>query len=240
MTADALTPALVGNEPAPHDLERLSRSVSADMGEIFREPAAAPADAAPRVQSFTTVATSGRARRASVGALGLIVVGVLAGVTIGSVLTRAPPPPPAPPPAVIVQAPPATPVTPAPQPVEVAAAPAPAPAAPAVKKATPARVAAPVRAAAPARARSGVTGCSSLRGDALARCAYPKVLAADRSLRRAYARATSAGVSRTTLASYRSRWASLRRHANDQPARVISGYGALAAELNRLAAKRAR
>ena len=47
-------------------------------------------------------------------------------------------------------------------------------------------------------------------------------------------------VSRSALIGYRNRWAALRRHSDDQPSRVIAGYGDMAADLNRLAAKARR
>lgn len=90
---------------------------------------------------------------------------------------------------------------------------------------------------APAKARDGTakggSGCRSLSGQRRQTCFHAQVMAADRRLRRAYARAGDAGVSRPAMVSYRNRWAALRRQAIRDPGRVIVGYGAMAAELSR-------
>ena len=57
---------------------------------------------------------------------------------------------------------------------------------------------------------------------------------ADRQLRRAYARAVSAGVPRTILVDYRNRWADLRDEASWRPDRVAVGYRAMAGDLTRM------
>lgn len=216
------------------EFDRRSRSVSADLDAIFREaPPPRSSEAAPPKVRLIGRAPS-RAVRTSMASLGALAAVGLLGLAVGAALTR-PPGPPRPPPvasqSVVAQA------APAPAPAAVAAAPTtpsapvlrarqPAPAPPAVQR--------PARAKAPPAARAA-RGCQALRGEARARCAYPAVLAADRRLRTAYARATRAGVSRTTLITYRSRWASLGRRATAEPARVIAGYGVMAGELDRLA-----
>ena len=90
---------------------------------------------------------------------------------------------------------------------------------------------------APAEARDvtakGGAGCRSLGGQRRQACFHAQVMAADRRLRQAYARAGDAGVSRPAMVSYRNRWAVLRRQAIRDPGRVIAGYGAMAAELSR-------
>lgn len=221
---------------SPHArFQGLSSSVAADLDDIFRDaaPAQGPSEG-PRAQTITAADRPSRAARASAAGLGAVVAALLAGVSIGSVLTR-PPPPPKAPPAETAQV---AAVTPAPQALAPAPAVIPAPVTtpapqPVAERSAP--TAAPVK-----RAKAGATGCQALKGAARARCAYPAVLAADKRLRQAYVRATRAGVSRTTLIGYRNRWAALRRHASDQPTRVVAGYGALAADLNRLAARERR
>ena len=61
------------------------------------------------------------------------------------------------------------------------------------------------------------------------------LIAADRQLRRAYARAVSAGVPRPILVDYRNRWADLRHEAAWRPDRVAVGYRAMAGDLTRMA-----
>lgn len=91
----------------------------------------------------------------------------------------------------------------------------------------------------PARgARRQAAACRGLSGGALARCADPQLMSADRRLRRAYDRAVRAGVSRQELISYRTRWSRLRRQARTDPLGVTSAYDRLAGELNRAAADR--
>ena len=82
------------------------------------------------------------------------------------------------------------------------------------------------------RAKSAA-GCRGLSGQRRQTCFHAQVMAADRRLRRAYARAGDAGVSRPAMVSYRNRWAALRRQAIRDPGRVIAGYGAMATELSR-------
>lgn len=208
MSADAFTPG----RPDPS----LVGSVAHDLDHIFRAaPPAAAVPAAPKARILGGRSLPRKAARASLASLGALIAAGLVGLSIGAVITR-PPGPPTPP---TTQAPAPAPVQTAP--VIVAQAPVPAPE-PAPAKAEPAP---PAKAAPPRRARSG--GRS-----------YADMLAADRRLRRAYERAIRAGVPRATLASYRSRWASLRRRSSDEPARLIAGYASLASDLNRLADRR--
>lgn len=189
----------------------LAGSVAHDLDHIFRAaPPAAAVPAAPKARILGGRSLPRKAARASLASLGALVAAGLVGLSIGAVVTR-PPGPPSPP---TTQAPAPAPAQAAPVIVAQAPAPAPAKAEPAPAKAAPAR-----------RARSG--GRS-----------YADMMAADRRLRRAYERAIRAGVPRATLASYRSRWASLRRRSSDEPARLIAGYGSLASDLNRLADRR--
>lgn len=219
----------------------LARAVSADLEGIFR-PAAAPAAArGARVRSLRPAGEPREGRRARLGAMAAT---ALAGLAIGALAAKLPNPDreasrgavlaAAPAPAARIAVPPIDPAPPAAPPTKVepaqvkvaeaGAEPAPTRLRPQKAKAT----------AGPDRARSARYRCAGLRGDAEARCAYPAVMAADRSLRAAYDRAVRAGVPRSTLVSYRSRWARLRHRADDQPARVISDYRRMAEDLNRL------
>jgi hypothetical protein len=72
------------------------------------------------------------------------------------------------------------------------------------------------------------------RAGPVRRLAYGDVIVADQQLRRAYARAISAGVPRSILVDYRDRWDDLRQEANERPDRVVVGYRALAGDLARL------
>ncbi len=69
---------------------------------------------------------------------------------------------------------------------------------------------------------------------------YADITAADRRLRGAYAAAIRAGVPRPALVSYRDRWDAVRRTRAHDPRRLSAGYGALAAELDRAAARARR
>jgi hypothetical protein len=237
--------AAAGPDPA------LKRAVSADLEDIFQPAPARPETLRPgRVRSFAAAATARRERRpAQVGAM---VATALAGLALGAVLTRTPQPAAASAPAPKAQqlaridvppvtAPPATVPPAAAQAAVLTAQPAPTAETP---KAAPVRVAEArprsERASRPAvrraseRRSSGSYACNGLTRSAEARCAYPDVMAADRNLRAAYSRAVRAGVPRSTLVDYRSRWASLRHRADDQPAKVIYGYRAMARDLNRM------
>jgi hypothetical protein len=59
------------------------------------------------------------------------------------------------------------------------------------------------------------------------------VVQADRHLRAVYENAIARGVSRRVLVDYRDRWADLRERNNEDPARLIESYGALAYDLRR-------
>lgn len=242
-----MDPTAAGPDPA------LARAVSADLETIFQPPPAAAAETLRpgRVRSFGAAAVARRERRpAQVGAM---VATALAGLALGALMTRptAPPAQPAAKPVVAAAAAPVAridvpPVSAPPStPPAVLASTAPPLASPASAASAPTRVAErrPAPAAKPAvrkasadRRRSSGGGyvCNGLTRSAEVRCAYPHVMAADRSLRAAYDRAVRAGVSRRTLVDYRSRWASLRHRADDQPAKVIYGYRAMARDLDRL------
>jgi hypothetical protein len=220
----------------------LSRAVAADLEEIFRDVAVPPAAAPGRVRTFIGLAARQDGR--SPARIGALLAAVLVGVSLGAVMVNLPggsrsinapgarlsPAAPAPPQRLAIEV--ARPGPVVALPVTVAATPAPRPAV----KVT--RVRAPAAAKAPrakAVARAGASRCARLHGAAQARCAYPAVIAADKRLRHAYSSATRAGVSRPVLVSYRNRWASLRRHASDEPGRVIDGYGLMARDLTRMA-----
>lgn len=100
---------------------------------------------------------------------------------------------------------------------------------PAFAAATPAPTAAKVR----ETTAKGSSRCRELSGQRRQACFHAQVMSADRRLRRAYARAGDAGVSRPVMIAYRNRWAGLRRQAIHNPGRVVAGYGAMATELGR-------
>jgi hypothetical protein len=245
--------------PAPVTFGRpreRSRSVSAELEQIFSEAVASPADPPPRGQAGSRVRTilagSHGPRAGRVATLGALCAAALVGVSFGSVLVKSP---------AFQPAPTAAAAAPARQTISIARADIPdAPAAPAAGPSlpwpTPAFEAAalpagpPVQAAAvrpaprevgprlaprKAAARAQAWKCQRLRGGALARCAYPTVIAADRRLRDAYASATRAGVSRSVLVSYRSAWADLRPRASRDPGHVIDRYDTLTRDLTRMA-----
>lgn len=190
-----------------------SRAVRNDVEAIFGAAPMAGAQASSKVQSILAAKASvGKVRAGTIGAS---VALALAGVTVGALLTRDAPPKPAataPPPAgsLEVVLTPEAPVTP------LAIEPAPV---------TPAKP--------PTKASAG--DCAKPGGR---RCTYSVVLAADSSLRKAYRRAGRAGVSSRELASFRSEWSRLRRAGARDPDRVVRGYRAMAADLNRLARER--
>lgn len=126
-------------------------------------------------------------------------------------------------------------------------APKPPTAAPAAKAAAPPaaeRAASASRAARSQQSRSAprtsekASSCAGLTGAAEQRCAYPKLLAADRRLRHAYERAAEAKVPRQALVSYQRRWSRLRGEARRDPERVARAYDRLAAELRQAARDR--
>lgn len=99
-----------------------------------------------------------------------------------------------------------------------------------------ARAARIVPAAAPPRVQPR-RSCEGLEQAEQAWCLAPDILAADQQLRSAYAAAIDAGVEPSIIASYRKRWSKLRRRSSDEPAYLIGSYGALAEDLDRLAAE---
>ncbi|WP_310538678.1 hypothetical protein [Phenylobacterium sp.] len=96
------------------------------------------------------------------------------------------------------------------------------------------------RASNPRNAAAKDLGCRGLAGQRRQACFHAQVMSADRRLRRAYARAADARVARPIMVSYRNRWAGLRRQAIRDPARVVAGYSAMAAELRREAQRAER
>nr|WP_089218744.1 hypothetical protein [Sphingomonas laterariae] len=81
-------------------------------------------------------------------------------------------------------------------------------------------------AAAPAQPR-----CEGMTANREAWCLRPAVLEADKDLRAAYANAINIGVARSTLSSYRKRWAKLRKQSSDEPRHLIGSYRAMTEEL---------
>lgn len=88
------------------------------------------------------------------------------------------------------------------------------------------------------RAAANAASCAGLTGAAAQRCAYPKLLAADRRLRAAYEQAVQAKAPRQVLVSYQRRWSSLRRDSRRDPERVARAYDRLAGELRQAARER--
>jgi hypothetical protein len=209
------------HDPAGGDRRERARSVSADLEAIFGEPRAAPAEPRARRVARAPRAPGERVRRLSAASLGGLAAAALAGIAAGALLVRTPG----------ASAPAAARVHPAAIPVEMvpplqtpqAADAALAAAAPV--EASPAR---PVMTAArPAPRHIRVQHASS----------YAQVQAADRRLRAAYAAAIRAGAPRTILVADRDRWATLRRRAGRDPAGLVAGYGELARDLDRAAAR---
>ena len=85
------------------------------------------------------------------------------------------------------------------------------------------------------KATPAVAHCRTGSSNSRQWCAHQAVMAADRQLRRAYGRASQAGVSDRTLVAYGDRWARLLDHATDQPGRTVAGYGALTRDLDSMA-----
>jgi hypothetical protein len=190
----------------------LSRSVAADMEAIFAQTPvqAAAMDETPVQVLRRSASDQGRLRPAVIG---LILATGLTGVAAGILIPR---PPAAPPPPIIVAAAAPAPIVPA------AAA---APAAVSVADIQPAAHIAPIRTARP-RAVAVIHRHP----------AEPDVMAADRRLRAAYARAVQAGVARPILADYRDRWADLRERDADRPERLAVAYRELSDDLGRMTA----
>ena len=199
-----------GFEPSPP-------SVSAELEAIFPEVSRAGPDTAS--SSKVRGVTGAPRRRIPFAAVGAVVAAGLLGLTAGSALIRpaggpAPAASPTPqPPAtdrVAVASPPATLLAEADAPLAVLEQ------SPVAK---PSRHNPRAGALAPSRRHAG----------------YGDLLAADRRLRAAYSRAVGAGVSRRVLIAYHDRWEDLRHDANWKPDRVAAGYGAMTADLDRIA-----
>lgn len=196
-----------------------ARAARQDLEAIFGAAPASAARTSPRVRTIGAGGNAtGRPSRAS--AIGISVALGLAGVALGALLTRPGPPSPEPRPAAVS----------APSDLQVVLTPQ-APVTPLVIAEAPP---APRQAAKPA-AKSTSVDCAKPGGR---RCSYSVVLAADSSLRKAYRRAASAGVSRSELATYRRSWSRLRPAGARDPDRVVRGYRGMAADLNRLARER--
>lgn len=228
------------------DQKRSADAVAQDIDAIFaplrdRVAAVAPTPA-PRgaVRSVRATATRGRLTPA----IGSGVAAVLVAISLGamwakplleeqsrSAATRA----------VLAQVPmPTSAVPPAPAysipPPAAAAALASSAVSPAYRPYAPAQTLTKASAPAPAvrEQNSGPpSACSDLTGHRRQACHHSRVMSADRQLRRAYARAADAGVSRPVMVAYRNRWAGLRRDASNNPGRVVRGYGAMATQLSR-------
>jgi hypothetical protein len=225
----------------------LAQRPPADLEPILREFAAAGAAAAQAETAPPRIIRPGRERRGlRAASLGAVVAASLAGLSAGALVGRpallfgshaaasanrgaAAAPALAPIPAVdspsgdavarLVPAPEIPAETLAPR--IAASAPAAAPAARRI----------PVRARpAPAPARphvpkTRIASAAHRRGD---------VVAADRALRRAYARAIRAGASHEVLVAYRDRWEDLREQARFDPRGAAGGYWRLSERLDRV------
>jgi hypothetical protein len=202
-------------------------SVSSELEEIFVAATGLPSSYASwRPAAGTPRGPSQAARRRlPVGALGAAAAMILAGASAFAIAYSAPTSP-----GTSASAGPARPTLSI---VTAAAAPA-APTSPdAASAAASARVGpvsgGPRPEPAAERTRAHVRAPSSRRpgqGD---------LMLADQQLRRAYARAVSAGVPRPILVDYRNRWADLRHEASWRPDRVVLGYRAMAGDLTRMA-----
>ena len=227
------------------DLGQSMRTVSDDLSAIF--PAIPPTVGEPSGGAGPAVQPPRSGARWGWPTLGLILATGLVGVAAGALVvplllngrsdarepTAAPPQV-----AAAVLASPA----PVPQAVIEASRPTADPMAVIPKMAVvPKRIAKafPVRRPA-ASAPSAMARCARVDRRDRPACAHAVMLAQDRSLRRAYAQAVRAGVSRDTLADSTRRWATLRRQAISQPARAAAGYAALGRDLSREASVRAR
>jgi hypothetical protein len=206
--------------PANDQGSSLSRSVSADLEQIFADLPAEDLEAPPRrprVQSVDKPA--GAAEGGGAARMGAIAAGVLAAIALGFFFvkpnlptkTASPPPPPAAtavPTAADLRAPLPVVVDPLPEPEQAE------PVAPVEIEAAPPKKTKAVRP--PRSAKASKPPSRS------------EVMAADRRLRRAYAAADHAGVSRAALVAARNRWVALRGR---DPAKLLPGYIALAEDL---------
>ena len=213
-------------------------SVASEMEAIFVAATGLPSrprtEPAPRPKARFLSPSAPSARKPAQGVAGALAAAALAGVALGAILSGSP---------LALHR----------------SASAPAPAAVAAPERLPVSTGAPYapeptltvplaverrglqRAVSPAVARPVVRQIAHRSaGDACraARCTHSELMAADRRLRVAYAKAVRAGVPRPVLVSYRNRWASLRHDAVDRPNQVANGYGAMAGDLNRMAQRR--
>jgi len=207
----------------------LARSVAADLETIFGPPPAP--ERAPGVVEVRRLAPDGGPPRPSLVSIAAIVAAALAGIVAGAATIRTVRPTPAPTPTPIVL------VAAAPPSQTAAGPPAAAPEAAAPPRAARSRlVATPPRPAATrvvAKRPRTVRAAPAAPIDICGRtCSRAEIMTADQRLRSAYARAERAGVPRPVLASYRNRWAALRRGASDEPHRLVQGYVRLAVDLN--------
>jgi hypothetical protein len=214
---------LAGHDPTGSAERRdRARSVSSDLEAIFGQPRPAGAEPRARRMSAAQRRVEGEpAHRLSAASMGGLAAAALAGLAAGALLMKAPDKPaslarshPAALPVEMI-APPQTPQ--AADAALAAAAPVPVAPAPTVSNAS----APALHSGKPRRAGLG----------------YAQVQAADRRLRGAYAAAIRAGAPRAVLVENRDRWASLRRRSADDPARLIAGYGDIARDLDRAAAR---
>lgn len=201
-------------------------AVSADLEAIFGRPPPASGAARPRAARVGKARGAGEAhglRRLSAASLGALAAAALAGIAAGSLLVKAPG---------------KTPATPAPHPGALRVEMLPPLQTPQAADAALAAVAlAPVEThAAPISAAHTVRTVHAVRHAARPRT-YAQVVAADRRLRAAYAAAIRAGAPRALLVEDRDRWASLRRGAAHDPARLVAGYDAIARDLDHAAAR---
>lgn len=213
------------------DLGQRTRTVADDLSAIF--PVMPPSASEPSVVATHVFATPSAPRRRVWPTLGLILATGLVGVAAGALIV---------PPLLDGHSGRLEPLA-APRPVAIAvASPAPRPAAmmQALPKAAeplpvpPSRTATtePIRRQAPA-VPSTMVRCAQVDLGDRAACAHGVMMAQDRGLRRAYARAVRAGVSRDSLADTTRRWARLRRQAISHPAAAAAGYASLSRELSR-------
>jgi hypothetical protein len=214
---------LAGRDPTGSNERRdRARAVSSDLEAIFGEPHATTAEhRARRVARNPRRAEAERPRRLSAASLGGLAAAALAGLAVGAILMK---------PADKAAAPPAP--RPAALPVEITA---PLQTPQAADAALAAAAPVPV-AAAPALTTASASVRRALR-PRRAGASYAQMQAADRRLRAAYAAAIRAGAPRAILIENRDRWASLRRRAAHDPARLVAGYGDIARDLDRAAAR---
>lgn len=202
----------------PAERRAAARAVRADVDAIF---GAAPLAGAHSVSKMRPI-RSGAKRRSRAAGVGASLALGLAGIAVGALLTRDASPKPEPVLAAAAKAPGGVQVVLTPQPTV-----APLKIEP-MAEAKPRAIERPV-------AKSPAGDCARPGGR---RCSYSVVLAADSSLRKAYRRAAQAGVSGRELGVYRRSWSKLRGAGSHDPDRVVRGYRAMAADLNRLARQR--